>query len=925
MNSLNELARPVSPSRPTTMHISPSLRTNGAIIAPGVKISCIDRKIEQKLQNTAKVGKTPGKLARKNKNESIVADVVRPEALILNEILEDAENDPSIPVGAPLFLEGLHGADLTVDTTSASGLIKVTSPAVTLSPNPKSPRRSTPGTKSPVMLSPRQEHSMEVLIATKRGKPGFLPPGELAEDIDDEDAFMDDRKKQVKPKDHDGEDDFKDEKDRLEKDKNRRAVNLDDLDKFRPGAFYKEDNDFGHPGYDIDDSPWDSHYQIGPDTYLMAARGAAFNSRVRNYREELFGVGAPTVKQGFLGVRNRDITVRERRRYTDILRESTQGLEPKSHEHSTALLQKAPSATAIERIKADIEKVTPSATKKNDDGTFAPIFTSRLRDVYLRKNQSAIFECSVASSPAPKVTWDFQGKILESNDRIQIEQANNIARLIISNVAPYDLGEYVCSATNEYGADKTSCRMISGETPSRPSRPEAELSSDTEIFLQWEAPEGPTYLEGITYRLEYRVAGPNDHGAPWITISEKIDDESVVVRHLSPFGIYQFRVTAQNGFGLGLPSLSSRIVQTHGKGAPKLQIDVLKSEIRLNVVSMPQKSANQLGGISEESEEDSEARTTNDDMKSNLQLQTSDPIGRFQIGGLKFKGRFSIIRDAVDSTTEGHAHCAVKIRHPSSDAISEYESLRDGQHENVQRLIAAYNFNNFLYLFSERLYEDVFSRFVFNDYYTEEQVAMTMRQVTSALHFLHFRGIAHLDVNPHNIMFQSKRSWIVKLIDFGRAQKVSSAVKPVDFDTKWASPEFHIPETPVTVQSDMWGMGVVTFCLLAGFHPFTSEYDREEEIKDNVINVKCDPNLIPVNASQECLSFATWALKKSPVRRMRTDEALSHKFLSSDPSMVRRRESIKYSASRLRKLAAMTRQHQSTRPISDELESKYGN
>lgn len=110
-------------------------------------------------------------------------------------------------------------------------------------------------------------------------------------------------------------------------------------------------------------------FQIGPDTYLMAARGAAFNSRVRNYREELFGMGAPTVKQGFLGVRNRDITVRERRRYTDILRETTQGLEPKSHEQSTALLQKAPSATAIERIKADIEKVTPCATKKNDDGS----------------------------------------------------------------------------------------------------------------------------------------------------------------------------------------------------------------------------------------------------------------------------------------------------------------------------------------------------------------------------------------------------------------------------------------------------------------------------------------------------------------------------------------------------------------------------
>ncbi|CAB3407314.1 unnamed protein product [Caenorhabditis bovis] len=881
---------------------------------------------QQQHQKTTMIGddRRPG--------QTIPAKVDYPDEMLAGlpdaerKILENAENDPTIPVGAPLFLEGLHGSELTIDTTTPSGLIKVTSPAQTLSPA-RSPRRSTPGTKSPVVLSPRQEHSMEVLIATKRGKPGFLPPGELAPDIDDEDAFMDERKKQLKPTDHDDDDGFKDEKDKLERDKNRRTVDLNSLDKYRPGNFYKDDLDGHHPGYDIDDSPWDSHYQIGPDTYLMAAKGAAFNSRVRNYRQELFGVGAPTVKQGFLGVRNRDITVRERRRYTDILREAAQNLEPKSNEHATSL-EKAPSANAIDRIKADIEKVAPSATKKNADGTFAPIFTSRLRDVYLRKNQAAVFECSVAASPTPKIVWDFQGKLLESNERVRVEHEHNVARLVINNPAPYDLGEYVCVATNEFGVDKTCCRLISGETPARPGRPECALSSDTEMFVQWEAPEGPTYLEGITYRLECRNAGPDDAGAPWVTVSERIDDESVVIKHLSPLGIYQFRVIAQNGFGVGVPSLSSRIVQTHGKGAPKLQIDVLRSQIRLNVVSMP---SNRLGGISEESEEEASDRTFDDaGVKTSLQLESSDPTsgGRFQIGSLKFKTRFGVIRDAVDASSEGGAHCAVKIRHPSSEAIGEYEALRDGQHENVQRLIAAHDSNNFLFLFCERLYEDVFSRFVFNDYYTEEQVALTIRQVASALHFLHFRGIAHLDVNPHNIMFQSKRSWIAKLIDFGSAQRMSStpAVKPKEFDAKWAAPEFHVAETPVTVQSDVWGMGVVAFCLLAGFHPFTSEYDRDEaEIKHNVLNVKCDPNLIPVNASQECLSFATWALKKSPLRRMRTDEALSHKFLSSDPSMVRRRESIKYSASRLRKLAAMIRQPTSVRPISDELESKYGN
>lgn len=46
-------------------------------------------------------------------------------------------------------------------------------------------------------------------------------------------------------------------------------------------------------------------------------------------------------------------------------------MKPKSNENATAL-QKAPSLNAIERIKADIEKIAPSATRRNADGSGLP-------------------------------------------------------------------------------------------------------------------------------------------------------------------------------------------------------------------------------------------------------------------------------------------------------------------------------------------------------------------------------------------------------------------------------------------------------------------------------------------------------------------------------------------------------------------------
>ncbi|VDO80562.1 unnamed protein product [Onchocerca flexuosa] len=159
-------------------------------------------------------------------------------------------------------------------------------------------------------------------------------------------------------------------------------------------------------------------------------------------------------------------------------------------------------------------------------------------------------------------------------------------------------------------------------------------------------------------------------------------------------------------------------------------------------------------------------------------------------------------------------------------------------------------------------------------------------------------------------MFASRQSWQIKLSDFASAQKLTSEIKqPSKPNVYWASPEIlrtDNKKTPITGQTDIWGLGMITFCLLSGFHPFASEDDSEDEIKESTIYQKCNPNLIQIQATQESLKFVTWALKKDPMKRMRTDEALTHRWLSMDAVMIRRREAINYPSSRLRKTAILT-------------------
>jgi hypothetical protein len=178
------------------------------------------------------------------------------------------------------------------------------------------------------------------------------------------------------------------------------------------------------------------------------------------------------------------------------------------------------------------------------------------------------------------------------------------------------------------------------DAPGRPSRPDVELASDTEAFITWEPPSVATSLDGLVYKLESRPAGEDDHSAPWTTITDHAEAEAVVVKHLNPQGVYQFRVTARNDSGWGDPSLTSRIIRTHKRGAPKLNLDTLKNDYRLVVVQMPQSMVGKNTGLMEISEELEEVENGTADDGASVSstttidptiLSTEDPNKRFQV------------------------------------------------------------------------------------------------------------------------------------------------------------------------------------------------------------------------------------------------------------------------------------------------------
>lgn len=75
----------------------------------------------------------------------------------------------------------------------------------------------------------------------------------------------------------------------------------------------------------------------------------------------------------------------------------------------------------------------------------------------------------------------------------------------------------------------------------------------------------------------------------------------------------------------------------------------------------------------------------------------------------------------------------------------------------------------------------------------------------------------HMDIQATNVLFASRQSWHIKLTDFASAQKISCEIKqPSKPNLYWASPEIlrtDEKKSPITAQTDIWSLGVITFCL----------------------------------------------------------------------------------------------------------------
>ncbi|CAJ1344016.1 unnamed protein product [Effrenium voratum] len=286
----------------------------------------------------------------------------------------------------------------------------------------------------------------------------------------------------------------------------------------------------------------------------------------------------------------------------------------------------------------------------------------------------------------------------------------------------------------------------------------------------------------------------------------------------------------------------------------------------------------------------SRANTRKDFRQRLIDMEFSTNIEeRYEIDKVKLgEGGFGTVRRARDKETG--ARRAVKFIVKSGVANvdhlrREIQITQKMDHPNIVRLFAVYEDRCNLYLVME-LCEggELFDRLVEEKYLTEPIVRKVMKQVFSSISYCHGKDVVHRDLKPENYILLDRGKGVdatpLKLIDFGLAQRCRDGqqLKSAVGTAFYVAPE--VMAGKYAKEVDVWGCGVLMYCLHCGSPPFYGRTDVDVLRKVKKGQYSLDgPIWEPV--SKAAKDLISRCLEMDPSKRISALDALKHRWFAA--------------------------------------------
>ena len=261
--------------------------------------------------------------------------------------------------------------------------------------------------------------------------------------------------------------------------------------------------------------------------------------------------------------------------------------------------------------------------------------------------------------------------------------------------------------------------------------------------------------------------------------------------------------------------------------------------------------------------------------KKKITTHQQTKISEYKIEGTLGQGAYGKVKWAIHKAS--NEKVAIKfveknklIRAGDAERMqTEMKIITSLDHPNILKAYEIFEDEKFYYIVMEKPGKGDLFNYICNKHrLTINEATYIYYQIVNAIDYLHRNNIVHRDMKPENVMLTD--DMIVKLGDFG----LSTYFKTLDsrLGTNCGSPCYSAPEMlkgnlykPAPI--DIWGIGIIFYCMVCGQLPF--EDDNEDTLYRKV--VRCEftcPYFINSNLKLLFKKFFT----ENPNKRITMDE-----------------------------------------------------
>jgi len=229
----------------------------------------------------------------------------------------------------------------------------------------------------------------------------------------------------------------------------------------------------------------------------------------------------------------------------------------------------------------------------------------------------------------------------------------------------------------------------------------------------------------------------------------------------------------------------------------------------------------------------------------------------------------------------------LRLKHPNLRTLilKEAELLASLNHSHIIKVLDVFQDESGFYIVEElckghdlcSLLKEMSAR---GKQLDEEEARSLVKQLVSAISYMHKVGICHRDIKLENmILAESGNLNSLKIIDFGLSTRFEAGVKMTE---QVGSPYTAAPEIILGYYDekvDMWSAGVITYMILSGKEVFSAQILqvlKKRILYDEIALKGKEWNGI----SSQGKDFVLQLLERDVTKRMNAQEALQHEWFT---------------------------------------------